>query len=96
MKKLVLIHKIEEALKELNLPMDKGIVLGEDAFLNGLLDDSEKIYGFCISVYDDEPLAIGNEYVYPLDQLAKSDLEHIYSFILPKLNSYLVLNIDKI
>lgn len=96
MKTRNLIYKITEALKELNLPMDKGIVLGDDTFLNGLLDGSEKVYGFCVSPFDEEALVIGNGDVYSVDQLSKADLEYIYTFILPKLGSYLILDIDKI
>ncbi len=83
------------------LPDGQGIDLGEDKFLTGMLDGSDKIYGFARE---------GNEYVvigssstnYPIRDMDKEDLDYVFKFSVPniynkiKTASYRIEDIENI
>lgn len=70
------------------IPDGQAISLGEDTFLTGLLDGSDKIYGF--GREGDNYIVIGSDGTYPIDNLTKDDLRYIFagSSIYVKIRSF--------
>lgn len=72
-----LITKLKEALNY--IPINKGISLQEDKFLIGLLDGSEKFYGF----YNQEGILLlitsETSFGYPIENINKDDLKYIFN-----------------
>ena len=83
------------------LPDGQGIELGEDTFLTGMLDGSDKIYGFGRN--GDEYVVIqGSTTTYPIMDMDKEDLDYIFKFSTPniykkiKTASYRIEDIENI
>ena len=70
------------------IPDGQGISLGSDTFLTGLLDGSDKIYGF--GREGNNYIVIGSGGNYPIDDLTKDDLRYIFagSSIYVKIKSF--------
>lgn len=60
------------------LPDGQQIELGEDTFLTGMLDGSEKIYGF--GRIGDEYVVISRDGEYPIMDMDKKDLHYIFKY----------------
>ncbi len=60
------------------LPDGFGIDLGEDTFLTGYLDGSDKIYGFGRDG-DDIIVIAGTMFNYPIGDMDKPDLKYIFN-----------------
>jgi hypothetical protein len=80
------------------IPDGQCISLGNDTFLTGLLDGSDKIYGF--GREGNNYIVIANGYTYSIDDLTKDDLRYIFagSSIYAKIKSfdYMIYDIDMI
>lgn len=84
-----------------HLPEGQGIQLGNDTFLTGMLDGSDKIYGFgkidgLIRVLN------GSDDGYSIDDIDKEDLSYIFNYSSPNIykkivsSQYRITDIDMI
>lgn len=83
-----MLKKFREALEAMNLKEGQAVDLGNDRFLTGYLDGSDKIYGFG-KFGDDFYVKDSNSMDgYPIGDLERDDLKYIMSDVLPKLSKY--------
>jgi len=80
------------------IPLNKGIYLGNDVFLIGELDGSDKVYGF---INDGELKVITRECGsgYPINQMDIEDLDYLFgSCISDRLSSksYEIVEMDEV
>ena len=75
------LKRLENALKF--LPVGQYVTLDGDTFLTGLLDGSDKVYGFG----RDEAgyCVMGSGDPYPLSDLTKEDLSYIFKYSIPNI-----------
>lgn len=65
------------------IPEGQYVSLGDDTFLTGLLDGSEKIYGF--GRLNGELVVINSNSEYPIDGLTTGDLRYIFNLSSPNI-----------
>jgi len=87
--------QIESALKKA-IPEGKALNLGEDVFLTGELDGSDKIYGF---INDEKEILVvsrGASSGYPINDMDKEDVDYIFGLSSPNILSKIKTNKYKI
>lgn len=89
-----MIKKTEKVFNTLNLKDGEGIDLGNDVFLTGMCDGSDKIYGF--GLLDGEYYVSGSSGPYRIGCLEYDDFTYIVSCVLPHIGRYSITKFDDI